>query len=247
MNRRFSPLTSAFKLVLFALMLTQVVSAQSYPKTLGPDLEFKRGTIIQVFFTAFRPGSEQDLQQAGRALFPVSQEYGARVMGRFMVLAKEEQGPGIDQQPHVYSFVEWPDLESYLRFLEDPRTGGPMSQRNGATTYMNENNFFTVAEDRTLTIDSGKFYEFFTGVPRTEVGAENTSGVVLHRILLSGSSRTTAEEASVTNTDPHYHHRMAALHEWTQPDEVAQQSAERTKQFSEYVSLLAKFGFPPAE
>ena len=76
-----------------------------------------------------------------------------------------------DMQPQRVGFFEWPSVEAFREIVRDPRVLEIIGIRNDALTYINESNFFTVADNVEITFDSARVY-LFMAVWMTP-GAEN--------------------------------------------------------------------------
>jgi len=130
---------------------------------------FEAGKVIELAYATVKPGKEKQVfgeyfPKAG----PIVKEYG----GKSLAIMNITDVPAGDINAQIVGFFEWPSVEAFLAFHEDPRYQAIKPLRDDGLSYLNNGNFFTVAEDTTYTFHEDRDYEVWAAWIKPDGGSK---------------------------------------------------------------------------
>ncbi|MFN3200204.1 MAG: hypothetical protein ACE366_17530 [Bradymonadia bacterium] len=119
-------------------------------------ITFQPGKVYEVTGIWVKPGKGQDLANYFNKVFPIAaKDYGVKPL---FGLEPVNVYSG-DFQPHVFFVNEWPSLDHFKRFVDDPRAKALFPERDAVTERLVVTQY-QVPEAREVTLKDGDVIEF---------------------------------------------------------------------------------------
>jgi uncharacterized protein (DUF1330 family) len=128
------------------------------PKENTPDgkmIEFKRDKIYEFAALWVKPGKEKQLGEYFNQAFAIAMKYGVRLVTNF---TPESSYVG-DFKPVMFFVNEWPSLEAFNKFINDPQEKKLIPQRDDALDRLSVTHA-QVQQPATITLKQGDLVEF---------------------------------------------------------------------------------------
>ncbi|MDJ0684868.1 MAG: DUF1330 domain-containing protein [Alphaproteobacteria bacterium] len=136
--------------------------------------------VIEVAYSTITTGKESQLfEEYFPQVMPIVSEYGGRFLASFTVMSGTVDGVA----PQTVALFEWPSVEAFLAIGADPRLEPLLPIRNSALSYINEANFFRIAERTELELDRDATYRLFAASD----GDNTPEGIVLEPVSGDGA------------------------------------------------------------
>jgi uncharacterized protein (DUF1330 family) len=121
----------------------------------GKTLEFKQNKIYEFAALWVKPGKEKQLGEYFNQAFPIAMKYGVRPVINF----NPESSYAGDFKPVMFFVNEWPSLEAFNQFINDPQEKKLIPQRDEALERLAVTHA-QVQQPATVTLKNGGLVEF---------------------------------------------------------------------------------------
>ncbi len=120
---------------------------------------------------------------------PIVTEYGGKPLITFQV----NTAKGIDQPIQAIALWEWPSVEAFTNISQDSRIEKIIPIRQDALSYIDEANFFKIAQSKTITFHKNTFYNLISEFS-TESNEKKTHAMVSMKAIESSNNSYSAHK-----------------------------------------------------
>lgn len=153
---------SKIMFTVFAVLALSVVLLLMISNSLANDnapdvkvIQFHQDRVYEFAALWVKPGKEAQLMEYFNQAFAIAMEYGIQPVLNFT----PENSYAGDFQPSMFFVNEWPSLEAFNRFINDPREKKLIPQRDGSLERLSVTHA-RVQEPATVSLENGDIVEF---------------------------------------------------------------------------------------
>jgi uncharacterized protein (DUF1330 family) len=147
----------AFAALMLSVVLFLAASISPVSGTIpeGKLIEFKQGKVYEFAALWVKPGKEAQLMQYFNQAFAIAMKYGIQPVLNFT----PESSYAGDFKPTMFFVNEWPSLEAFKQFINDPRERSLIPQRDDALIRLAVTHAL-VRQPTSVTLKDGDLIEF---------------------------------------------------------------------------------------